>query len=80
MPDILAYIFVALGVLSGLSVVFFRKEDGTAQTWTILLALAVVIATAFLNLLQVMAPLGNVAIICVGLGAVVSVFTRKTAN
>lgn len=81
MPDVIAYLFIGLGVLSGLSMVVFRnKANGTAQMWTILLALAIIIALAVLNLLQVLAPISNVAIICISLGAMVSVFSRKSSN
>ena len=39
MPDVIAYLFIGLGVLSGLSMVVFRnKVNGTAQIWTVLLA------------------------------------------
>ncbi|WP_296181589.1 hypothetical protein [uncultured Mobiluncus sp.] len=81
MPDVIAYLFIGLGVLSGLSMVVFRnKVNGTAQIWTVLLAGAIIIALAVLNLLQVLNPLSNVAIICISLGAMVSVFSRKSSN
>ena len=81
MPDVIAYLFIGLGVLSGLSMVVFRnKANGTAQIWTILLALAIIIAVTVLNLMQVLNPLSNVAIICISLGAMVSVFSRKSSN
>lgn len=81
MPDVIAYLFIGLGVLSGLSMVVFRnKANGTAQMWTILLALAIIIALAVLNLMQVLAPISNAAIVCVSLGAMISVLSRKTPN
>lgn len=81
MPDVIAYLFIGLGVLSGLSMVVFRnKANGTAQMWTILLALAIIIALAILNSMQVLHPISNVAIICISLGAIVSVFSRKSSN
>lgn len=81
MPDVIAYLFIGLGVLSGLSMIVFRnKTNGTAQIWTILLALAIIIAVTVLNLLQVLPPISNVAIICISLGAMVSVFSRKSSN
>lgn len=81
MPDVIAYLFIGLGVLSGLSMIVFRnKINGTAQMWTFLLALAIIIALAVLNLLQVLPPISNVAVICLGLGAMVSVFSRKSSN
>lgn len=43
MPDVIAYLFIGLGVLSGLSMVVFRnKTNGTAQSWTVLLAGAII--------------------------------------
>nr|WP_282921347.1 hypothetical protein [Mobiluncus sp. Marseille-Q7826] len=81
MPDVIAYLFIGLGVLSGLSMIVFRnKTNGTAQIWTVLLAGVTIIALAILNLLQVLPPISNVAIICLGLGAMVSVFSRKSSN
>jgi len=81
MPDAIAYLFIGLGVLSGLSMVVFRnKANGTAQMWTILLALAIIIALAVLNLMQVLAPISNAAIVFVSLGAMISVLSRKTPN
>lgn len=81
MPDVIAYLFIGLGVLSGLSMIVFRnKTNGTAQIWTVLLALAIIIALAVLNLLQVLNPLSNVAIICISLGVIVSVFSGKSSN
>ena len=78
MPDVIAYLFIGLGVLSGLSMVVFRnKANGTAQIWTILLALAIIIALAILNFLQVLPPISNVAIICISLGQIVRVFCCK---
>lgn len=81
MPDVIAYLFIGLGVLSGLSMVVFRnKANGTAQMWTILLALAIIIALAVLNLMQVLAPISYATIVCVSLGAMISVLSRKTPN
>lgn len=81
MPDVIAYLFIGLGVLSGLSMVVFRnKTNGTAQIWTVLLAGVIIIASAILNFLQVLPPISNVAIICISLGAIVSVLTRKSSN
>lgn len=81
MPDVIAYLFIGLGGLSGLSMVVFRnKANGTAQIWTILLALAIIIAVTVLNLMQVLAPISNAAIVCISLGAMISVLSRKTPN
>lgn len=81
MPDVIAYLFIGLGVLSGLSMVVFRnKINGTAQSWTVLLAGVIIIALAILNFMQVLPPISNVAVICLGLGAMVSVFSRKSSN
>ena len=81
MPDVIAYLFIGLGVLFGLSMIVFRnKANGTAQIWTVLLAGVIIIALAILNFMQVLPPISNVAIICLGLGAMVSVFSRKSSN
>ncbi len=81
MPDVIAYLFIGLGVLSGLSMIVFRnKINGTAQSWTVLLAGVMIMALAILNFMQVLPPISNVAVICLGLGAMVSVFTRKSSN
>ena len=81
MPDVIAYLFIGLGVLSGLSmIVFHNKINGTAQSWTVLLAGVMIMALAILNFMQVLPPISNVAVICLGLGAMVSVFSRKSSN
>lgn len=81
MSDVIAYLFIGLGVLSGLSMVVFRnKVNGTAQTWTVLLAGVIIITLAILNFMQVLPPISNVAVICISLGAIVSVFSRKSSN
>lgn len=81
MPDVIAYLFIGLGVLSGLSMIVFRnKINGTAQSWTVLLAGVMIMALAILNFMQVLPPISNVAVICLGLGAMVSVFSRKSSN
>lgn len=81
MPDVIAYLFIGLGVLFGLSMIVFRnKTNGTAQIWTVLLSGVMIIALAILNFMQVLPPISNVAVICLGLGAMVSVFSRKSSN